>query len=334
MFTMHKKALSVIALSILLIPGGCARKARMDHGVVTFKIGQVSVQRSASGQVELATGDRIMTGDVLTTGEHSAAAIQFSERCVIRVDERTTFRIIRIEDMNLEMFVSEGSVMSKLVRKEDMKLEIMTRTALAAVRGTEFSVTYKDGQSTVAVSKGQVDTAAVRHDDTGKKLAKVEKEVPVAAGKTVEVIERPATGKEGHGSLSVNLREISDEEKNSLRKIHVIPIIEEPEKKSREELDQIRNSVIEIENEIDGSQNQEVRKEMAQDQVRALLMKKNRTMEDIRKTFNRIDEISLYNGKVIRGAIMSRGAEDFRIITPERTMTVPKKDIMSMKVIK
>jgi hypothetical protein len=333
MCTMHKRVVSLIALSFLLIPGGCGRKAGMDHGVITFKLGLASVQRAGSSPAELALGDRILVGDVLTTGEQSAAVIQFSEQCLIRVDEKTSFRINKIEGKNLEMFVQKGSVMSKLIRDENVGLIIKTRTALAAVRGTEFSVTYKDGLSKVAVSRGKVQTAAERHDDTGKILAAVEKEVPVGAGNTVEVTELPKKGKEELGALELKLREITPDEKNALRKIHAMPVIDTPEKKSREEMEEIRKSVLDIENEIDNSLKDEASQEMGQDQVKALLAKKDRTMEDIRKTFNRIDEISLYNGRVIRGAIISRG-ENFKVITPERMLTVPQKDIMNTRVVK
>ncbi|MBN2160399.1 MAG: FecR domain-containing protein [Spirochaetes bacterium] len=332
MCNIHNRALSIIALSFLLFPGGCARKAGMDHGVITFKVGQASVQRAGSGPAELAPGDRVAAGDILTTGARSAVAIQFSERCVIRVDENTTFRVVKIEDKELKMFIPDGSVMGKLIRREKAGLEITTPTSLAAVRGTEFSVTYKDGRSKVAVSEGNVRAAAARHDDAGNMLAAAEKEVSVGAGKAAEVTEQPKKG-EAQGSLDVELREMTAQERNDLRKINAMPIIEEPEKKSREELEQIRKSVLEIENEIDGSLNREMRAEMGRDQVQALLMKKDRTMDDIRKTFNRIDEISLYSGKVIRGAIMSRG-DNFKVITPERVITVPKKDIMNMQVIK
>lgn len=333
MCIMHKRVVTLIALSLLLMPGGCAHKAVLDHGIITFKVGLASLQRAGSGPAELTPGDRVMAGDVLTTGEHSAAVVQFSDQCVIRMDEKTTFRIIKIEEKNIEMFVAQGSVMSKLVRSENRNVVIMTRTALAAVRGTEFSVTYKDSTSKVAVAEGTVTTGAARHDETGKKLSAVEKEVPVGAGNAAEVTEQPKKGKEGQGALDVKVREITPEEKNALRKIHAMPVINEPDKKSREEMQEIRKSVLEIENEIDNSLKDEASREMGQDQVKALLSKKNRTMEDIRKTFNRIDEISLYSGRVIRGAIMSRG-ENFKVITPERMLTVPQKDIMNMKVIK
>ena len=61
--------------------------------------------------------------------------------------------------------------------------------------------------------------------------------------------------------------------------------------------------------------------------------KKTRTIDEIREAFNRVDEITLYNGRVIQGAILSRGAE-YKILTPDGTISVPEEEIKSSGVIK
>lgn len=67
--------------------------------------------------------------------------------------------------------------------------------------------------------------------------------------------------------------------------------------------------------------------------VRALVNKKDRSINDIRKVYNRIDRVHLYSGKVITGAITERG-EIYSILTTEGLVKIPKKDIQSNDIIK
>ena len=69
------------------------------------------------------------------------------------------------------------------------------------------------------------------------------------------------------------------------------------------------------------------------DAVRALVNKKNRSINDIRKVYNRIDRLHLYSGKVITGAITERG-DPYTIITTEGLIKIPRKDIQSNDIIK
>ncbi len=67
--------------------------------------------------------------------------------------------------------------------------------------------------------------------------------------------------------------------------------------------------------------------------VRKLVNKKDRSINDIRKVYNRIDRVHLYSGKVITGAITERG-EIYSILTTEGLVKIPKKDIQSNDIIK
>ncbi len=67
--------------------------------------------------------------------------------------------------------------------------------------------------------------------------------------------------------------------------------------------------------------------------VRALVNKKDRSINDIRNVYNRIDRVHLYSGKVITGAITERG-ETYSILTTEGLVKIPKKDIQSNDIIK
>jgi len=69
------------------------------------------------------------------------------------------------------------------------------------------------------------------------------------------------------------------------------------------------------------------------DAVRALVNKKDRNLNDIKKVYSRIDRVHLYSGKVITGAITGRG-DTYTILTTEGIVKISKKDIQSNDIIK
>ena len=71
----------------------------------------------------------------------------------------------------------------------------------------------------------------------------------------------------------------------------------------------------------------------SQENIRALIKKENRTIEDIKVVFKRIDEITLFNGKIIRGAITERG-EMYSVITTDGVAKISEKEIQTVKVIR
>ena len=65
----------------------------------------------------------------------------------------------------------------------------------------------------------------------------------------------------------------------------------------------------------------------------ALREAKPKTIERIREVFSRIDEVSLYSGKVIQGAVISRGAT-YSILTTSGVVNVPESQVRTVKVVK
>ncbi|MBN2159821.1 MAG: hypothetical protein JW807_10530 [Spirochaetes bacterium] len=57
------------------------------------------------------------------------------------------------------------------------------------------------------------------------------------------------------------------------------------------------------------------------------------TLEDIRARYKWVDQIILYNGKIIRGAIISRGAS-YEILTTRGIVQVPRNQIKMVKPLK
>lgn len=319
---------ALIAISILIQPS-CKKAGEAESGIVTFKVGSVTAARDGAQPVELKLADRVATGTVIETGEKSACAVQFGESCVVRIDEGSRFLIVQAGAKELALSLRSGSVMSKLVRSGNRTLAISTPTALAAVRGTRFSVSYREGRSVVAVNEGTVQVAAERHDESGKAVSAAAQEAPVKEGSTAVVAEAPKKAGEERPALELTQRPISDTENKSLKKIEVLPIVPDAASKKAEDLEKNQPSIIEKEQEIDKT----INKGVDEDEVRKMMARKDLTLAEIRRTFNRIDEITLYSGKVIKGAILSRGAS-YSVLTPEGTISIPERNVQNVKVIR
>ncbi|HOO70479.1 MAG TPA: hypothetical protein PK926_01880 [Spirochaetota bacterium] len=57
------------------------------------------------------------------------------------------------------------------------------------------------------------------------------------------------------------------------------------------------------------------------------------TLNSLQKDFERIDEIRLYNGRIIRGAIISRDGE-FLILTPTGKIKINENQIKNIRIIR
>ena len=116
---------------------------------------------------------------------------------------------------------------------------------------------------------------------------------PVDEGKTVVV------------SDSVETRDINDAESAELEKLKPVEVIPDIENKSEEEI-----------------------REEGKDLIVEEYVPSNTklTLEQIRQKYDRIDTITLYSGKVIKGAIISRGRK-FRVETPSGLLLIESKKI-------
>ena len=303
----------------LMLAYGC-KGQEQKKGIVTFTVGSVKVERPGLQPADLKVMDRVAEKDLIVTGAASFAVVQFSDNCVVQVQENTAFKILSADKNDRDLYVREGQVLTKLMRTGDNTATVRTPTAIAAVRGTQFSVNYRQGGTQVAVSEGKVAVRAASTDENGKAVSESREETMTAAGNTAEIIAAPgAEGKEAKPVVSV--RVITELEKQTLKKIEAVPVIPDAGKKSGQELEsEVKKAIGYYPNEM-------------QDRITKLLAKDSRTIEDIRDAFGRVDEVTLYNGRVIQGAIVTRG-EQFRILAPEGMIMVPEEDIKGTTEIK
>ncbi len=210
---------------VTLAGGACARKSgetatRVDSGgeaesesftgTVTFLTGEVAVGSNGESKA-IDVGDRVVEGDVVTTGADSTCEIQFGRFGSVHVSADTSLDVSRLSrDAGVtksELLLGAGTVICK-VRKlsGDDSFIIRTSTLVCGVRGTVFLVSHEEGKKTkvavesgrVALAPGTADPAAdpaassdtlvveagfesvVRPEGDGKPLAEIAAPLPIA----------------------------------------------------------------------------------------------------------------------------------------------------------
>jgi lipoprotein NlpI len=141
--------------------------------------GESSIVIEAAGEVDCATtgntnwhaapvGTALLPGDRLRTHDQSRAAVQLSDRSVIRLDERTTLEILPPRHTEKKRFgLPNGSVFF-FNREKPADVEFDTPLAAGAIRGTEFllqsfetspgmRLALIDGLVSLQTSNGEID---------------------------------------------------------------------------------------------------------------------------------------------------------------------------------
>lgn len=155
----------ILVVSLLALPfffSSCGQKEKTPKaslkGVITFTKGQAFINGNPA-----KTGKTVQQSDVLRTQEKSMLVVQFSQKAIITIRSNS---LLRVQDLqtkkdggqSLQVFMKEGTVFNKILRKEKGKdeFQVYTPSAVAGVRGTSFSVTVKDDQMNVRLLKGKV----------------------------------------------------------------------------------------------------------------------------------------------------------------------------------
>ena len=127
--------------------------------------GRVEVQRGGTGQfAALAPTGIVAVGDVVRTGNDGSAEFTWADKTRWRLAPNTRLTIARAsansaKKSEISLFkLDAGKVFVRVVKSltPDSKFEVETPTAVAAVRGTVFSVEVKAGQTCVETFAGHV----------------------------------------------------------------------------------------------------------------------------------------------------------------------------------
>jgi hypothetical protein len=289
-----KRLLSTImGVSLVFIITGC-KKSRIDYGVVTFLIGDVKVEEKGNAPRALKMKDIIKKGALVRTGKDSSAAVQLGDGIVVRVlsESELTFETI-LEQGTTGLRLGKGTALSKIDKLgKKGSYTIKTGTVVASVRGTTFLTAHEPGKSRIAVKKGTVNIESSEN--------KINKDIE--AGKAAVV------------TASMKEIEISRADALTLKLVDNVELKEKPEDMPREDLEKRRDEIIEKEKKL----------------LKEIEVVKPLPIPEIRKKYGRVDVVTLYSGRVIRGAIISRGPVT-KMITPDGPVSFPSSKIRNSR---
>lgn len=156
-----------IAVGLFLIIGlNCKKEANTVpiKGIINFMIGDIKLIDVQGNSKNANIGDEITQGmKVEAVGQKSFVDIFIGDYIIkvlgnTKVDIQKLFENVNGGNKEVKFSVEKGSLFSKITTKlaKNDKYEVVTRTATAAVRGTEFLVTEENGKSNVACLTGLV----------------------------------------------------------------------------------------------------------------------------------------------------------------------------------
>ena len=134
-----------------------------NEAMAVFITGEVLVSdEGSSDRIDLEIGDVLTAGMNLEVGEGSYCELEFPDKAVIRIQEKTELSLSAILNESgktgISLGLNKGTVLcrvNKLVKGEGF--QIKTESSVAGVRGTEFLVTVDEQKSaTLAVREGAV----------------------------------------------------------------------------------------------------------------------------------------------------------------------------------
>lgn len=131
--------------------------------VVSLVVGDVQVKKMGStGWRVINVEDTLQMGDTVKTGADSYCELQMVNRGLFRIEGASQLYLATLvskdDKVNSRMKLDKGTVALKPNKlKEGENFEVETSTAVAAVRGTKFSVNVgENGDTKVAVDEGKV----------------------------------------------------------------------------------------------------------------------------------------------------------------------------------
>ncbi len=170
-----KKLLTNLSIFLFLYSsffiGGCQKKGveisdvkREQKVVATFVLGKVAKKLNNGEWDIVKVGDTIGSKEVVKLSEKSRLVLQTETGSVITLTDEAEVSINSIlnpssGDENTEVKLSEGKA---VVNPRDIKglsnssFSVRTPAMVAGVRGTVFSIEYKEGKSKVMVKEGKV----------------------------------------------------------------------------------------------------------------------------------------------------------------------------------
>jgi len=151
------KKYAILALLVPALIFGCGSREN-TASVVVLSVGDVRVMSQGKEFTPARAARIIRKGDIIQTGPRSHVTIQVGDLGMVQIAPESTVEATSLlESSDGALFLSRGTVSSRIERFGKWRgYSVKTPTAIAAVRGTVFSVSYAGTASTVGVYRGSV----------------------------------------------------------------------------------------------------------------------------------------------------------------------------------
>jgi len=292
----NKTSLFIVSLSFLCISAG-NRNGIQKTAEETSAAGSASVAAGPAADAETA-GERPLSetsdgynhayseGDVsvkkdegvliLTTGEDSYLETELFGKATVTVSEDSSFTAVQEEEMIILELI-RGAIRAGVDRGDTDRFSVSSPVAVAAVRGTEFSVIYEEeGASDIEVYDGEVKITP---------LASPADEMILDPGFFTRV-----TSEDGLGEK----KEITD--KQRLRWEHIV--VRKSHFRLLRERNRLRTEILSARGDLRGARGEEA--ERLREQIKALAAKRTDTDKKLKAAASELEEISARYRKVIR----------------------------------
>ncbi|MFN3696226.1 MAG: FecR domain-containing protein [Pseudobdellovibrio sp.] len=153
----------LILLSIIFV--SLSSFANEIYGLLMIVKGEVKITKSDNQTTDAKIGGKVFVQDTIVTGKDSRAKIVMSDRNIINVLPDTKLRISSYlnngSEKNVRLDLIEGKVRNNVEQKYDNdknKFEVVTPSAVAGVRGTQFITSFDKGtfKTAIITLKGEV----------------------------------------------------------------------------------------------------------------------------------------------------------------------------------
>ncbi len=169
--------------------------AKGETLLVTLVIGDVWVQKMGSDQWrEADVDDQLQMGDKVKTGENAVCEIQMLNRGLFRIESSSEILLKTLQSVDGKVQsrfkLAKGNIGLKPKKlQKGERFEVETRTAVAAVRGTKFSVkSDAEGNTEISVVEGKVAvTPRIEGLESAEKKGQITKKVAEILAEQVAV---------------------------------------------------------------------------------------------------------------------------------------------------
>lgn len=170
----RKDVIAVIFITLLFLIGCQGQKEQPKPVPAPTPRGRMGARLSYMEGLVTLTRDKtrlpaelnmvLLTGDTVETGKDAQAEVTFEDSSTIQLDPETRLGITELArdsssgQRTVKTKLLSGELLAKVAKlAKESTFEIESPTAVAAVRGTEFGMAYKEGEPTqVTVLAGKV----------------------------------------------------------------------------------------------------------------------------------------------------------------------------------